>query len=174
MTKLKARAITTAAAGTLVGLALALTTTSSAQAATATGAAGSAKAAAVAPKAITPEYSTCTGTAPYDTYASSGLAEEYGWYYRSGSNTCVGQADLWEKYDDDTGRLERVRVWSPSGGLIYQGYVGGSGAGTGELTFIQHVNELFPYSSVEVCTAVVLNETDDPVDPAVPILCETV
>jgi hypothetical protein len=54
VTKLKARAFTTGAAGIIAALGIALATTSSAQAATATGASGSARASAVQAQSATP------------------------------------------------------------------------------------------------------------------------
>ncbi len=56
----------------------------------------------------------------------------------------------------------------------HEAFSGGSGAGTDTLTCVHHVNLVFSHGSVQVCTAVVHDDTNRDVDTAVPILCKTV
>jgi hypothetical protein len=129
--------------------------------------------AAAAPAAVSPNVG-CVGV-EYALSPSSTLNdEEYFWWTQfDSSHICIGQVDVAESYTTSTGLLERVRVWSTSGGLLYEGFSGGT-ISNGSITFVHHVNEIFNHGRVQVCTAVVYNDTNRDVDSAVPILCDTV
>ena len=156
MRKLKARAVATTIAGACATLGLTL-------------AAAPAAHAALSPSV---DYPSCVGSVPRS--ATDDGAEVELWYYSTGSHTCIGTVEETESDDTGVGLLQRVTIYSPSHvSLRPASYVGGSGAGTSHLTFVTHVNELFPYSSVQVCSVIVYASTHTP-DPNVPGICTTV
>ncbi len=124
--------------------------------------------------ATSPLVTTCTGSTYAVSPQSNVLDEEYFWWTQyTSSSVCIGQVDLFEGYTGSTGLLERVRVWNTSGSLLYESFSGGTISG-GSITFIHHVNQVFGYARVQVCTAVVYNDTNRDVDTSIPILCDTV
>ena len=110
---------------------------------------------------------SCTGSYRYDAYLNTGNEEAhlYGWFWSSTGQVCVGQADLYENVTASTGLDERVRVrdGGASGPIIYEHFSGGTINGS-SITFTTYVRQVFYYSVVTVCVAVV-HQSDRSVVP---------
>jgi hypothetical protein len=110
---------------------------------------------------------SCTGSYPYNQWRYTGTkyAHEYGWFWSTTGAVCVGQADLAENVTNATGLDERVRIrdGGASGPLIKQYKSGGKISGNA-IIFTTTVRQLFNYSVVTVCVAVI-HQSDGSVVP---------
>jgi hypothetical protein len=116
--------------------------------------------------------SSVSSSVTSDKHTVTHTATQYGWYGQEDTHICVGQIDYSENFANSAGLAQRIRIRIANGAILYDEYNSGSKTSGDTINFDPWpVQEEFPYSSVLVCSALVLQKGYTAV-PGVPIVCK--